>query len=248
MTRTSLLLPAALLLAGLSARAAAPDTEAVEFYNAATGHYFITASASEAVGVDAGAAGPGWLRTGRSFQAWTTRSVAPADASPVCRFYSSGANSHFYTASANECAQLKSMEAAERRQAAASGAPVRGWAYEGIAFYVEAPGSGGCPAGTSSLVRLYNNGFATGAGSNHRFVDDPALESLMIDRGWIPEGAFFCAESKHGGTDADLAPTVSGFSSLAGHWTGTAQWKTESAGGQRAASRRSRSPSTTRAP
>jgi hypothetical protein len=76
---------AALLAAGAWAHAAAPDTEAIEFYNQGTGHYFVTASATEALGIDAGAAGPGWVRTGRSFQAWLTKSSAPADAVAVCR-------------------------------------------------------------------------------------------------------------------------------------------------------------------
>ena len=160
---------AALLAGGLAARAAAPDTEAVEFYNTTTGHYFLTANASEALGIDDGAAGPGWERTGRSFQVWSMKSAAPADAQPVCRFYSSGANSHFYTASAGECQQLKMLEATERN---ATGT-VKGWGYEGTAFYVQTPtDSGQCPAGTTQIMRIYNNGFATGAGSNHRFVDD----------------------------------------------------------------------------
>src|SRR5262245_19357275 len=100
---------AALLITSAWARAATPDTEAVEFYNTALGHYFVTTSASEALGIDAGAAGPAWVRTGRSFQAWSAAAVAPAGAQAVCRFYSSGANSHFYTASADECLELRGM-------------------------------------------------------------------------------------------------------------------------------------------
>jgi hypothetical protein len=217
---------AALLLAlGASARAAAPDTEAVEFYNEATGHYFITATGSEALGIDTGAAGGGWVRTGRAFQAWLTKSAAPSDARPVCRFYSPGANSHFYTADDSECRQLKAQEAQER---AATGT-VRGWGYEGIAFYVLTPSSGGaCPAGTTAIERVYNDGFAHGEGSNHRFVDDARLAELMADRQWIVEGAAFCAVDKPAtGTEADLPATASDFSALAGAWTGSARWKAE---------------------
>src|SRR6185437_5369870 len=227
MHRTSTLLAAALLVVGAAARAAAPDTQAVEFYNQVTGHYFVTASASEALGIDAGAAGPGWLRTGRAFQAWSSAATAPADASPVCRFYSSAANSHFYTASASECAGLQAQAAQEK---AATGT-VRGWDYEGKAFYIETPSPGGaCPAGTTAITRIYNNGFANGEGSNHRFVDDGALEQLMADRQWIPEAVVFCAADKSTtGTDADLPATTSSFGALAGTWTGNASWKVETA-------------------
>lgn len=227
MQRTSTVFAAALLAAAAMAHAAAPDTEAVEFYNQVTGHYFVTASASEALGIDAGAAGPGWVRTGRSFQAWSTRATAPADVKPVCRFYSTAANSHFYTASASECAGLQALAAQEK---AATGT-VRGWGYEGTAFYIETPASGNsCPAGTTAITRVYNDGFANGEGSNHRFVDDAALEQLMSDRQWVAEGAVFCAQDKAAtGTEADLAATTANFDALAGTWTGNARWDVESA-------------------
>ena len=216
----------ALLAASFSAAAAIPDTEAVEFYNALTNHYFITATASEAQSLDAGAAGPGWLRTGRSFQAWLDASMAAASAQAVCRFYSSGANSHFYTASSSECQQLKGLEAAER----ASSGSVKGWQYEGIAFYVQAPTGGSCPAGTVAINRAYNNGFATGEGSNHRFVDDAELQSLMTDRAWIAEGTVMCSQPKSTGTNANLKATTTSFDTLAATWTGDARWKSENNG------------------
>ncbi|HEX3097741.1 MAG TPA: hypothetical protein VHQ02_08490, partial [Usitatibacter sp.] len=193
------------------------------YFNTATGHYFVTAGAGEALGIDAGAAGAGWVRTGRSFQAWLSSTTAPADAQPVCRFYSTMANSHFYTANPAEC---QALEAAAEKELAATGT-VKGWAYEGTAFYVETPKDGQCPAGTTAIERVYNNGFATGEGSNHRFVDDGALAQLMVDRQWVPEGAAFCAPTKSTGTEADLAPTATSFDSLAGTWTGSARWKTQ---------------------
>jgi len=200
----------------------------VQEADTALGHYFVTASASEALGIDAGAAGPGWVRTGRSFQAWSTRSAAPADALGVCRFYSSGANSHFYTASADECLQLRGMEAAERAQTGG----VKGWSYEGTAFFIEGPRSGQCPAGTTKVTRVYNNGFANGEGANHRFVDDADLQAMMVDQQWLAEGAAFCAKSKPTGTDADLPATTTSFDSVAGTWTGSAAWKAEAAGAE----------------
>ena len=217
-----------LLAASAWARAATPDTEAVEFYNTALGHYFVTTSASEALGIDAGAAGPGWVRTGRSFQAWSSQSVAPASAQAVCRFYSSGANSHFYTASADECLQLRGMEAAER----ATTGGVKGWSYEGAAFFIAVPQSGQCAAGTTKLTRVYNNGFATGEGANHRFVDDADLQAMMVDQKWIAEGTAFCAATKSTGTNADLPPTTTNFDAIAGTWTGSTTWKAEAAGSE----------------
>ena len=217
----------AFTLAAGAARAAAPDTEAVEFYNTLLDHYFVTADAGEAVGIDAGAAGPGWVRTGRSFQAWREAAAAAPDAQPVCRFYSSGANSHFYTASAAECAGLKAQEALERN----AGNGVRGWAYEGTAFYIQAPSANpACPALTTALQRVYNNGFANGQGSNHRFVDDADLLELMDQRGWVVEGAVMCAQSKASGGNANLPATTTSFEGLVGTWTGAARWKSESTG------------------
>lgn len=217
----------ALALSGTGAIAAAPDTNAVEFFNTFTGHYFVTASASEARLVDQGSAGPGWVRTGRSFQAWLDKSSAAAGAQPVCRFYSTGANSHFYTASASECAGLQQQAAAER---AATGT-VRGWQYEGTAFYVQVPTNGTCPAGTVQITRAYNNGFATGEGSNHRFIDDPELQSLMADSKWIAEGTAFCAPANPAtGTEAALQATTTAFDAVTGAWKGDAKWELDNAG------------------
>ena len=212
-----------LSLASGIAFASTPDTEAVEFYNAVTRHFFVTATASEALGIDSGAAGEGWMRTGRSFQAWLAKSSAPADAQPVCRFYSSGANSHFYTAGADECDLLKGLEARER---AASG-KVSGWQFEGVAFHILTPRAGRCPGGTTELTRVYNKGFDNGEGSNHRFVDDAALQQLMVERSWVAEGAVFCATAKSTGTNANLPPTTSAFAALAGTWKGAAKWEAE---------------------
>lgn len=214
------------MMAG-SAPAAPPNTEAVEFYNTTLDHYFVTADAGEALGIDAGAAGPGWVRTGRSFQAWGDAGSGPPDAQPVCRFYSSGANSHFYTASAGECAALRAQEALERN----AGNGVRGWAYEGISFYIQAPETNpACPALTTALQRVYNNGFANGQGSNHRFVDDAQLLELMAQRGWVVEGAVMCAQDKAAGGSANLPPTTTNFESIAGTYDGDARWKSQSTG------------------
>ena len=223
MKRSNLLLCSALSLLSTTALASAPDTEAVEFYNSVTKHFFITATASEASIVDGRGAGEGWMRTGRSFQAWLTKSGAPADAQPVCRFYSFGANSHFYTAGAGECEYLKTLEARER----SASARVLGWQYEGTAFYILTPKSGQCPTGTTELTRVYNNGFTNGEGSNHRFVDDAGLQALMVERSWVAEGTAFCAAAKSTGTNANLPPTTRSFEALVGTWQGAASWEAE---------------------
>ena len=216
-------------LSGLpfAAQSAEPETEAVEYYNRTLNHYFITATAAEAGMIDDGAAGEGWVRTGRSFQAWLDPANAPANTSGVCRFYSRGANSHFYTANAGECEYLKGLEAEERRVAQSTGAAIAGWQYEGVAFRIESPAGDSCPAGTAVISRVYNNGFASGEGSNHRFVDDSELRALMLDRSWVGEGVAFCARTKPSGTNANLAPTSTNFDALAADWSGAARWKTQ---------------------
>ena len=59
----------ALALVAPTGWASTPETQAVEFFNTDLGHYFLTADAAEALSVDAGAAGDGWVRTGRTFGA-----------------------------------------------------------------------------------------------------------------------------------------------------------------------------------
>lgn len=213
MKRHNLTMALATFVLSASAWAAPPDTEAVEFYNVNLNHYFITATASDAAFIEAGGAGPGWVRTGRSFQAWQKQVDAPADAQPVCRFYSSIANSHFYTANAGECSWLRSGN--------------YGWQYEGVAFHVQPPQNGQCPSGTVALQRIYNNGYASGEGSNHRYVDDAPLAQLMVGSGWIVEGTAFCAAAKATGTNANLPATTSAFQSLAGTWAGNGKWELE---------------------
>lgn len=148
---------------------AVPDI--VEFEHPGLGHYFITYDGAEARGIDAGAAGAGWIRTGASFR--------PGGASAVCRFYGTpgiGPNSHFYTADADECALVKQA---------------RGWSYEGIAFHVATPTDGLCRAGQRPLYRLYNDRAAQND-SNHRYLLDESLIASMVERGWILEGLVFC--------------------------------------------------------
>jgi len=156
-------------------------TPIVEFYNTTLNHYFITADPAEAGAIDAGAAGPGWSRTG---EAWNS-----GGPDRVCRFYGSpeldpatglrkGPNGHFYTISSGECAQVKQDA---------------GWKFESYDFSGWPMAAGAtCPAGTLAVKRAYNNRFAVND-SNHRYATSDAIYEQMIASGWSGEGTVFCA-------------------------------------------------------
>jgi uncharacterized delta-60 repeat protein len=167
--------------------AAVASAPVVEFYNTLLNHYFITANPAEQVGIDNGAAGPGWSRTGMGFRAYLPALGVPPGAVPVCRFYGStainpatgqrrGPNSHFYTGVAAECAAVQLDP---------------GWTLEGIAFYSVLP-SGACPAGLIPVYRAYNQR-AQFNDSNHRYTTDFATYQFMQSLGWAGEGIVLCA-------------------------------------------------------
>ena len=172
-------------LFALPAQAAVVDS--IEFYNTALNHYFRTESATEADGIDKGSAGPNWVRTGQNYKVWRTAADAPAGALPVCRFYSSGFNSHFFTASTGECKYLRDNETRDRAAAAAAGLPYTSWQFEAIVSYALFPVSGKCAAGTQPVYRNYA-GFTV----NHRFSTTLPVYQDMNDQSWIPEGANLC--------------------------------------------------------
>jgi hypothetical protein len=153
----------------------------VEFYNTLLDNFFITANADEQAAIQGGSAGPGWIVTGNAFSAG-----GPAQ---VCRFYGSivpGPNSHFYTIDPAECQQLKDLQAStpptEKR-----------WNFESYDFASTPPDEGGCPAGTLSVFRAYNDGFSRGVDSNHRITASYADYALQVAHGWQPEGVVMCA-------------------------------------------------------
>src|SRR5258706_7648678 len=111
----------------------------VEYYSRQLDHYLVTAWTDEIAALDAGTA---FKRTGERFKAWLRAADAPAYAVPVCRFYASGPNSHFYTAAPGECQYLKSLQQKQAADAAAKGQPFPGWQFEAIAFYAVAPENG----------------------------------------------------------------------------------------------------------
>jgi hypothetical protein len=162
----------------------------VEYYAQTLDHYFMTAGPGEIAMIDSGAMG-GWQRTGQRFKAWLRMGDGPPEAKPVCRFYASGPNSHFYTGDAGDCEYLKALESLQRADTNARGVPFEGWAFENIAFYALVPHNGQCPAGTTPVFRAYNNRAAKND-SNHRFTPDPRQRVAMA-MSWIDEGVAFCS-------------------------------------------------------
>ncbi|WP_211160114.1 hypothetical protein [Aromatoleum aromaticum] len=169
----------------------AGEIKVIEFYNSNLNHYFVT-NPIEAASIDNGAAGPGWTRTGQYFYG----SDVPADGYfPVCRFYTMGANSHFYTAQESECNYLKSLNSGNQLG-------VDYWTYEGIAFYAKIPQGETCPANEKKVYRLYNN-LGNQGDSNHRYTTDQTTVNIMKSKGWILEGTAICGAT----TPAPLPPT-----------------------------------------
>jgi len=145
----------------------------VEFFNSLLSHFFITASAVEQASIDAGGSGPGWSRTGQTFNS--------GGVSRACRFYGTpgvGPNSHFYTLEPAECAQVR-MDP--------------GWHFESYDFSATPAGAnGGCASGTVPVFRAYNHRFAQND-SNHRYTATPSVYNTQVDAtGWTPEGVVFC--------------------------------------------------------
>lgn len=162
---------AALMATMLPTQSAEANTTVVEFYNAAQDHYFVTSSAQEIADLDAGVHG-GWRRTGLSFNAYDTDRAA---ANAVCRFYlpPSFGDSHFYSASAQECADTVDR--------------FPGFVLESAnVFRIGLPDaiSGACLYGTMPVYRLWN----ARADTNHRYTTDRALWQHMRDVGWVAEG------------------------------------------------------------
>jgi len=151
---------------------------AIEYYHTVFGHYFITADPGEIAGLDGGAYGGVFIRTGQQFYAWDGPRPGTVD---VCRFFTTPGNfgtksSHFYTGDAFECALVKTNP---------------NWVYEKIAFFIKPPAAGVCTGFNNPVYRLYNNGM-TGA-PNHRFTRDLAIyNDFSTTQGWAPEGIRFC--------------------------------------------------------
>ena len=148
----------------------------VEFYHAALDHYFITANPDEMAKLDSGGF-KGWARTGESFNAFGTGSLARSPSRrPVCREYGNpiyGLDSHFYSASPDECsASMITTDGA--------------WLLESTeVFQLDLPdASGNCPAGDVPVYRIWNKR----RDSNHRYTTKASIRDQMVAKGGIAEG------------------------------------------------------------
>ena len=148
-----------------------------EYFNTVLGHYFLSSSALENGVIDTGGAGPGWSRTGETFDA--IASGYCDHSRPIFRFYNRGANTHFFTVDTLECGGLRRTDP--------------GWFFEAEAFGANPPSGGACPGKTTPIYRLYNNRWMFND-SNHRFVGRLDLYELMKARGWVGEGIAMCLD------------------------------------------------------
>jgi len=154
----------------------APRASAVEFYHTRLDHYFVSADQGEIARLDAGELA-GWTRTGERFNVFVHAPGMAARGSPVCRFYGrpeAGLDSHFYTASHDECAAVGSRFGAA-------------WLLESDDVFeaqLPNPRTGTCPLAMRPVYRLYD----ARPDANHRFMTSLAIQQQMVTRGWISEG------------------------------------------------------------
>ena len=171
----------ALLLLVSGAAAAQTPVTVVEYYNKTIAAYFLTGRAAEQVSLDAIS---DFQRTGATFVATSAAGVsAPLDG--VCRYRidvpGSAFSSHFYGLTA-DCALIASLN-------------LPNFSNEGFDFAVEKPTAGVCPA--SSPVPVYRalRSLTPVDVPNHRYSVNMSGYQEMLTRGWIGEGAVFCARS-----------------------------------------------------
>jgi hypothetical protein len=154
---------------------------AVEFYNAALDHYFMTASPLEINDLDTGRF-IGWERTGFRFLVYPDAAHVPAgvNASPVCRYYlppnvpePGKGDSHFYSADPFECEQVPVL--------------FPEWTFESSnVFYIQVPDrtTGECPPNTQPLWRFYHP-----LRTNHRYTAEIGVrDTLRNEPDWKREG------------------------------------------------------------
>lgn len=160
-----------------------PVVSVLEYYNASLDHFFYTASAPDIDALDNGRS-IGWQRTGYTFRVQTsTITVAgdPLGVQPVCRFYIplELGDSHFYSASSEECERVQQRFPAFKLETAAA---FYVWQpYDANASLCESPWD---YAGLVPVYRLWNGR----ADSNHRYTTDKAVRDAMVATGYIAEG------------------------------------------------------------
>jgi hypothetical protein len=150
---------------------------AVEYYNPALRHYFISNLQPDIDALDSGRIS-GWVRTGLAFYVFAN---AGPGLNPVCRFYipPQHGDSHFFSADPAECARIQSLIGVDPNYS--------GYILETpAAFNIALPNvfTGACPASTTPVYRLWN----ARADSNHRYTTDPVVKAQMQAIGYIAEG------------------------------------------------------------
>ncbi|TXG79312.1 MAG: fibronectin type III domain-containing protein [Rhodocyclaceae bacterium] len=160
-------------------------TEVIEYHDSLLNRYFVTADPQEQATIENEQAGR-WRRTGLSFKAGGT--VA------VCRFHGNtrinpstgelyGPITYYYTPDMGNCNFLNQIYDSYRPS----------MEFERFDFSTTPAVGGACPPYLVPVYRAYNNGYAIGIESNHRFSTDPNAISEVVAQGWIDEGVRFCA-------------------------------------------------------
>jgi hypothetical protein len=154
----------------------------VEFYHAGLDHYFISGIPQEISDLDTGVH-TGWTRTGQTFKAYGIGSAGRTGRRPVCRAYglpSAGLDTHFYSASLDECTQtMVNFGDAWLRPGT--------WGFEASeVFQMDLPDpiTGACPAGGVPIYRVFNQR----KDANHRYTTSIAIRDQMVAKGGVAEG------------------------------------------------------------
>ena len=148
-----------------------PTVDVIEYYYPALDHYFMSALPADIQALDSGQF-QGWQRTGRTFKAFPD---AATGTSPVCRFYLPPpfGDSHFYSVSAAECAQVLQK--------------YPGFVYESanvMYLGMPDPASGACASEMIPVYRVWDKRIDT----NHRYTTDRTVRDQMVAQGWVKEG------------------------------------------------------------
>jgi len=164
---------------------------AVEFFNSALDHYFVSALAPDIDALDTGRLA-GWQRTGLSFRVFPSQAAGGAGVTPVCRIIipPPHGDSHFFGRSPEECSQTLAKFPFMSQETPA-------------AFFVTLPLLGVCPNGTIPVYRVFSNR----ADANHRYTTDRAVRTQMASMGWTIEGdgadfVVMCVPATVGGSGA----------------------------------------------
>lgn len=161
---------------GATANVASRAVTSVEFYNAGLDHYFMSSLAPDIDALDSGRIA-GWTRTGQTFGVFPAQGPATSATSPVCRILiPPPANSHFFSASPQECADTLTKFPFMIEETPS-------------AFFIalpttSGPAAGACPAGTVPVHRVFNNR----PDGNHRYTTDPVTRDVMVAGGGTAEG------------------------------------------------------------